>query len=132
MPNEYDSEQLEYDNTLKAAPFATSFVNMFNKSQAMTGYGNAIATLRELNVIKDFNQISEYIRNLKTDSMELGFNSLIANLDKVKGLAKKIGNDQRLYFYQFFKNLFDKNEVAFLDVYAAAAKAFKEYERIAL
>lgn len=132
MPDEYGSEQLEYNNDLNAAPFATSFVKMFNKSQSMTGYGNAIATLRELDVIKDFNHVSEYIENLKANSMEDGFNSLIVNLDKVKRLAKKIGNDQRLYFYQFFKNLFDKNEEAFLDINAAAEKAFKEYQRVAL
>lgn len=42
---------------------------------------------------------------------------------------KKIGNDQRLYFYRFFRRLFDKEGSEFGNVHAAAEKAYNDYLR---
>ena len=117
---------------MESTPFATSVVMMFNKSQPLTGFGNMVATLCDRKILNKITQLHELIELLKANSAKDGFYDLIVYLDKVRGIAKKIGNDQRLYFYQFFKNLFDKNEDCYLDISEAAKKAFREYERIAL
>lgn len=125
----FDVATLQEELCLESSPFATSVVMMFNKSQPLTGFGNMVATLCEMKILNKVTQLDELIERLKSASAVDGFYDLISYLDKVRGIAKKIGNDQRLYFYQFFKNLFDKNENCFLDISEAAKKAFHEYER---
>lgn len=121
---------MQEELNLESSPFATSVVMMFNKSQPLTGFGNMVATLCEKKILDKVTQLDEFIERLKSDSAVDGFYDLISYLDKVRGLAKKIGNDQRLYFYQFFKNLFDKNEDCYLDIRESAKEAFNGYERI--
>lgn len=129
-PLDLSESQLKEELSLKAAPYATSYVKLFNKSQSMTGFGNAVAVLKDLHVVGGFNEIKGMLDNINGQTAENGFYSLIERLDKVRGLAKKIGNDQRLYFHHFFKKLFDKNEYSYLDVYEASKSAFDEYVRV--
>ena len=128
----FDGTILQEELGLESTPFATSVIMMFNKSQPLTGFGNMVATLCDRKILNKITQLHELIELLKDNSAKDGFYDLIVYLDKVRGIAKKIGNDQRLYFYQFFKNLFDQNEDCFLDISEAAKKAFREYERIVL
>ena len=129
-PEDADSANLQDELDLEGTPFGTSVVQLFNKSQPMTGYGNMLATLCDLNVLKSIKDLNDMIDKVKTDTATDGFYELIKCLDKVRSMAKKIGNDQRLYFYQFFKRLFDHNEDCYLNIYESAKEAFKGYERI--
>lgn len=129
-PFGYSEAQLKEELRLSATPYATCMFKMFNKSQSMTGYGKAIATLQDLGIIKDFNHVKSLLTGINGATAEMGFNELLTKLDLVRGLAKKIGNDQRLYFYHFFKKMFDFNESSYLDIYQSAISAFSEYERI--
>lgn len=129
-PFGYLEAQLKEELKLSATPYATCMFKMFNKSQSMTGYGKAIATLQDLGIIKDFNHVKSLLTGINGATAEMGFNELLTKLDLVRGLAKKIGNDQRLYFYHFFKKMFDFNESSYLDIYQSAISAFSEYERI--
>ena len=135
----YLNEKIPYDLTtvlnkeeFNKTPFGSNVVKIFSKSQPLTGYGHAMMTLREVGAIKNFSSIVDELSSIKEDSLEPGLCNLLVFLDKVSGMAKKIGNDQRLYFYQFFKALFDPEFDSFLDLKAAADKAFKQYERITL
>lgn len=130
FPYSISEEQLRSDLDLKAAPYATTYVKLFNKSQSLTGFGNAIAVLKDLKIVNSFDDLKCIISSINGSTAEMGFWCLIEKLDKVRGLAKKIGNDQRLYFHHFFKKLFDKNETAYLDINEAAQRAYNEYERI--
>lgn len=129
-PLGYSEAQLKEELELSATPYATCMFKLFNKSQSMTGYGKAIATLQDLGIIKDFNNVKSLLTGINGATAEKGFDVLLTKLDQVRGLAKKIGNDQRLYFYHFFKKMFDYNETSYLDIYESAISAFSEYERI--
>lgn len=129
-PNEILENQLRTDLSLRAAPYATSYIKLFNKSQSLTGFGNAIAVLKDLKILRGFDELKSLIEKLDETTAEMGFWCLIEKLDQVRALAKKIGNDQRLYFHHFFKKLFDKNESSYLDLNEAANNAFNEYERV--
>lgn len=130
FPGEVLEIHLRSELNLKAAPYATSYIKMFNKSQSLTGFGNAVAVLKDLKIIGGFEELNGMIGGLNGATAEMGFWCLIEKLDRVRGLAKKIGNDQRLYFHHFFKKLFDRNESSYLDVNEAAKSAFNEYERV--
>ena len=97
-PLQYDTNQLN----LLSTPYATSSVLLFNKSQSMTGYGNAIASLSDFGVIKSFKEIHNLTDRIVFSNIDDDIYALIISLDNVRKYAKKIGNDQRLYFYQFF------------------------------
>ena len=118
------------DGELNKAPFGNSVVKIFSKSQPLTGYGHAIMTLKELKAIDSFSSINNLLSGLHFDTALSGLRLLLINLDRVSGVAKKIGNDQRLYFYQFFKALFDREGDAFLDIEQSAEYAYRQYERI--
>lgn len=120
------------DGELNKAPFGNSVVKIFSKSQPLTGYGHAIMTLKELKAIESFSSINNLLPGFNPDTVESGLRLLLLNLDRVSGIAKKIGNDQRLYFYQFFKALFDKEGDAYLDMEKSAEQAYRQYERITL
>ena len=129
-PASFTETQLKEELNLSATPYATSMYKMFNKSQSMTGYGKAVATLQDLGILRDFNHVKSLLNSIKSSTAEIGFATLLSKLDSVRGIAKKIGNDQRLYFYHFFKKLFDYNESSYLDINQSAISAFSEYERI--
>lgn len=56
----YDSKYLEDIANLSGSPFATSIVSLFNKSQALTGYGCALAEIMDNQIINDIKNIYEY------------------------------------------------------------------------
>lgn len=124
-----ESQLRSYLN-LNSAPYATSYIKLFNKSQSLTGFGNAIAVLKDFNIVDSFKSLKSMIEKIDHNTVEPGFYSILENLDKVRSLAKKIGNDQRLYFHHFFKKLFDNNESSYLNVNEAAHRAYEEYERV--
>lgn len=128
--NDNLSSELKEKLDLESSPYGTSVLQLFNKSQSMTGYGNMLATLSDLKILNKISDLNDLIEKLRVDTATDGFYELVKCLDKVRGMAKKIGNDQRLYFYQFFKRLFDDNEDCFLDIYESAKEAFRGYERI--
>lgn len=117
---------------LMSSPYASSSIQMFNKSQSMTGYGNAIATLCDFGAIKSIKDVDDLIEKIVFISFEEDILSMLKYLDNVRMYAKKIGNDQRLYFYQFFKILFDNESEAYLRFADAAKKAYHAYERQAI
>lgn len=128
--NDNQASELKEKLDLESSPYGTSVLQLFNKSQSMTGYGNMLATLSDLKILNKISDLNGLIEKLRADTVTDGFYELVKCLDKVRGMAKKIGNDQRLYFYQFFKRLFDDNEDCFLDIYKSAKEAFRGYERI--
>ena len=73
--------------------------------------------------------IDKRIDIIDCESIEGGLYKTIEYLDSLREYAKKIGNDQRLFFYRFFRNLFDSQGSVYCKVDAAADKAFKDYLR---
>ncbi|PFM11659.1 hypothetical protein [Bacillus thuringiensis] len=132
--NYSDNWQLdaEYEEEMKlnSRAFAISALKLFNKSQAFTGFGAAIGKLKDLGLVKGFEEINNMIPNLTSDeSKEDWLIDFITNLDDIKRKSKKIGNSQREYFYWFFRALFNKESDAYLNLSQAVEDGYKKYRR---
>lgn len=114
---------------LSSNPYAVTAIGLFNKSQSMTGFGNAVSSLKSLGVIDSFNDVDAAIDKINERSVENGLYRIVGCLDSLREMAKKIGNDQRLYFYRFFRRLLDKEGAEFGNVDTAAEKAYNDYLR---
>jgi hypothetical protein len=114
---------------LGAPPFAMETYKMFNRSQIMTGFGSAISKLISMGALKDFDEVKELITSIKSIDINADLDNLIIKLDDIRLKSKKIGNDQRLFFHYFFRELFDRQSDAFLNISEAIAEAFNQYER---
>lgn len=114
---------------LSSNPYAVTAIGLFNKSQSMTGFGNAVSSLKSLGVIDSFNDVDAAIDKIIERSVENGLYRIVGCLDSLREMAKKIGNDQRLYFYRFFRRLLDKEGAEFGNVDTAAEKAYNDYLR---
>lgn len=127
--NCFNGELNRDEMNLKSNPYALTAIGLFNKSQSMTGFGNAVSSLKSLEVISSFRDVDEAIEKIDCHTVEVGLYKIVQNLDLLREKAKKIGNDQRLYFYRFFRRLFDKEGSEFGNVHAAAEKAYNDYLR---
>lgn len=123
----FDEESL--DQKLTGQPFARNTLKIFNKSQVMTGFGSALGKLLDNGAIKSITDVLTMIKELKSDNIGNDLNSLMIRLDSIRVVAKKIGNDQRMFFHFFFRELFDKKSDGFLNIENSINEAFKQYER---
>jgi len=116
------------DNSgLSSKAYGNNVINIFNKSQTMTGYGSAIGKLIDF---KDYNSLTEVTDIISLiNSVDGGLDNLIIKLDKIRTVAKKIGNDQRMFFHFFFREFFSKKGDAFLNFNISAEEAYRQYER---
>ena len=124
---EFNSEDL--DSKLSGQPFAKNSLKIFNKSQVMTGFGSAMGKLSDFNAIEKVSDLNNLISILKSDNIENDLNTIIIKLDSIRVIAKKIGNDQRLFFHFFFRELFDKKSDSYLNIATSINEAYKQYER---
>lgn len=125
------SNDWEYngETTLSSAPFGQNTIKIFNKSQSLTGFGSAIGKLIDFESIKSLELVKKDIESLTDSDIEYALNQLIIYLDKIRVIAKKIGNDQRLFFHYFFRELFGKNEDSHLKLKESVENAYRQYER---
>ena len=85
--------------------------------------------MQEKGIITNFEIIQEYITRLCNENIKEGLETLLKHLDEIRRKAKKIGNDQRLYFHYLFRKLFDPEKDSFLDFSKSTIAAYKEYQR---
>lgn len=114
---------------LTGFPFANNVLKIFDKSQVMTGFGSAIGKLLDFKAINQVSDVVTLIDQLKSDNIENDFNTLIVKLDSIRLVSKKIGNDQRMFFHFFFRELFDKKADGFLNIEKSIDEGYKQYER---
>ena len=129
MNESYGGELNKNEMYLHSNPYALTAIGIFNKSQSMTGFGNAVSSLKSLGVVESFNDIMAAINQIDGFKVENGLYKILQDLDSLRENAKKIGNDQRLYFYRFFRRLFDKEGMEYGNVFLAAEKANYDYLR---
>lgn len=106
---------------IKSNPFGTNILEIFKGSQALTGYGAALGQLKELRGMT-FEEVKNMTSNISTtsDDWEYALTVMIAHIDIINNKSKKIGNDQRYYFRNFFRALFSKEGDQFLNFSKAA------------
>ena len=109
--------------------FGNDVISIFKKSQPMTGFGAAIGRLVDFGSLKNINEVEGIINNIDPKSVSPGLKVILESLSKVRDVAKKIGNDQRLYFYQMFRNLFDKESDGFCNLNQSALAGYRAYLR---
>lgn len=122
---QYSQEEL----SLNGRPYFDSVWKLFSRSQTLTGFGAALGKLidtKEINGIKDLFGI---IESIAAETIKEGLNEMLIDLDKVRQDARKIGNDQRLYFFFFFRKLLAKTSDSYLNIIKSAEEAYKHYER---
>lgn len=112
------------------SPFAKNVVSLFNKSQTLTGFGAAIGKLIDLESVKTISSVVESIPTMEHVSICEGLDQMMLDLEVVKSNAKKIGNDQRMYFFFFFRAFLDKErEDCYFNMPGAVKYAMNQYRR---
>lgn len=119
-----DKEELEVERV-----FASNVVSIFNKSQSLTGFGAAVGKLIDKNIIDNIAALKTEVEQNNFVDVESGLNLLIIKMDVVRNNAKKIGNDQRLFFFHFYRGLLSKESDSYLNIKVAVEYAFNQYER---
>lgn len=117
------------ERRLSGQPFVRTIDKLFSKSQVMTGFGSAIGKLIDLNLLNEISDIENLIEQINTDGNEHFMHQLMYNLDVIRVNAKKIGNDQRMYFHFLFRELFDSKGDGYLDFSRSINEAFASYQR---
>ena len=104
-------------------------VSSFNKSQSLTGYGCAIAEIMDRNLLSDLKDLHNYIENIWLYDFDHVFIDLMIKLDYIRRNAKKIGNDQRKFFFNVFVSFFTNGDDSFLNFEKSVNQAFVEIKR---
>ncbi|MEK3883647.1 hypothetical protein [Paenibacillus sp. PL2-23] len=118
----------EDDITLIGQPFGKKAYNIFNKSQAFTGYGAAVGKLKDFGLIHSFEQMISIIDKLESDEDPSHWLlMLLTRLDNIRGNSKKIGNSQRMYFQYFFRELFNPDGDSYLSFVKAVDNGYHKY-----
>lgn len=101
---------------IKSNPFGKNILQVFKRSQAITGFGAAIGQLKEIKN-SSFEEVNSMIGIIHTTNNDWGYSlsSMVAHIDLINNKSKKIGNDQRYYFRIFFRSLFNKESDQFLN-----------------
>ena len=122
----FDERDLEQ---LNGPPFGKEIYKVFNKSQAMTGFGAAIGKLKDFEIISNLHEVEKIIESvcLVGDPRE-GILELLIKLDDIKNTSKKIGNAQRSYFQYFFRDLFNPENDSYLKFDEAVESAYNKYK----
>ena len=112
--------------------FGKNILQIFTKSQVLSGFGAAIGKLKDSKVIEGFETIKNDIDNIvvskKEDSnLDFAMVNLLGKLDDIKNRAKKIGVEQRMFFTYFFRELFNPNSDSYLDMNSAIESGFNKY-----
>lgn len=120
----------EYNLETCRKPFFNNLENLFNKSQVMTGFGAAVGKLVEKGCLENITSLIPIINQIKIFNVNNTFISMITDLENIRTRAKKIGNDQRFYFYWLFRYLFDENqEEAYQSLDISVEQAMHKYNQ---
>lgn len=120
---------IDSDLNLSSSPFGKNSESLFKKSQLMTGFGSAVGKLVDHHIIDGFNDLADLYDKIKINDIDESFNNYIQKLDLIGAMAKKIGNDQRMFFHHFFREIFDKKGDSYLDFDSSVEEAYRTYLR---
>lgn len=129
-PKEPD-EEVPLAYSLDGSPFGRLPYKIFNKSQAITGFGSAIGRLIDFEIINNFGEVKEMIDSISIEeSPDVFFLTILKRLDEIRNESKKIGNSQRLFFHHFFRGLFDKNNDCHCDLLSSVEYGYNRYRSL--
>ncbi len=119
-----NKEELEVERV-----FATNVVGIFNKSQSLTGFGAAVGKLIDKGITDKLVTLKTEVNQDDFEEVTQGLDLLTIKLENVRNNAKKIGNDQRLFFFHFYRGLLSKGSDSYMNIKSAVEYAYNQYER---
>lgn len=129
---DYNTDE-QHPQVLVKKPFATNVNELFSKVQFMAGYGAALSFLIQQNLIVDFEDLNEKINSLQADEEFISsLSQMIKYLDEIQINAKKIGNEQRMYFYYLLRSLFNSSNEGYLQFPKSVYQGYMFYKANAL
>lgn len=114
------------DLELSGPPFGKDALNVFKKSQSLTGFGAALNFLKfKRNV--DFSEVQHQADNilLSHKGGKETYRLINKHFDYIRNRSKKVGNDQRYYFKIFYTALFDPESEHFKSFDSSCEYAYK-------
>ena len=117
------------EEELRIDLFGKSSLQIFRKSQAITGFGAAIGKLKDSKIINKISDVKLIIDEIpmieEPEEFIIAINKKLLN---IKNKAPKIGNAQRMFFMFFFRELLNnENEDSFLQPIKAVDSAYHKY-----
>jgi len=125
---QYDPDNIdEQALRLTTNPFGRTVLEIFKKSQVLTGFGAALGHIKErANLsLPDIQKLMPGI-HADNDDWNTGFCKILKHLDLIKEKSKKIGNDQRYFFKYFFRGLLNPDSDTYLDINKSTDYAYNE------
>ena len=122
----YNSDNIEEQALkLNTNAFGKSILDIFKKSQVLTGFGAAIGHLKDAKNLSltDIEKMLQHI-TAENDDWNTALCHLLKQLDLVKEKSKKIGNDQRYFFKFFFRGLLNPDSDQYLNFNKSSDFAF--------
>jgi len=123
-----NSWQYEDIGDIKRKAFGKSVNEIFSKVQTIAGFGAALNFLIENELVADISAIDTLITQLDGNNIADALNQIIKHLDEIQISAKKIGNEQRMYFYYFSRCLFNQSNEGYKSVEKSVQQANKFYK----
>ena len=113
---------------VKAQPFGRTAIEIFKRSQTISGFGAAIAELRDTREDFSLDTVAAQIPHIAFQEENYTTTALLINkhFDTIRDKSKKIGNDQRFYFKTLFRYLFDPEWSYSLRLDKAIEQAYKK------
>lgn len=110
---------------INSNPFGKSTLDIFKKSQVLTGFGAAIGHLKDTKNIS-FIEVEKMIPQIYFEhgDFNTAFCHMLKQLDILREKSKKIGNDQRYFFKFFFRGLFNPDSDQYLNFNKSSDFAF--------
>lgn len=106
--------------------FGSTPIKLFKKSQSLSGFGATVGTFIEFREGFKLDQIHNIAKKIHVKNPTDFMIKINSHLDYIKEVSKKIGNDQRLYFKYFFKDLLDPDTNNKHSLDTAAEYAYKK------
>lgn len=130
-----DGWELNKSDINFSGAFGKNILQIFTKSQVLSGFGAAIGKLKDAEVIDGFETIKQNIDSLilsrkEQCTLDSTMINLIGKLDEIKNRAKKIGVEQRMFFTYFFRDLFNYNSDSYLNIASAIETGFNKYSSL--
>ena len=112
LSNEFVIVPEELEGTeyfIKSLPFGKSAIEIFKRSQSMSGFGAAVAELKDIRANFDLNTVIKLTPKItfRDDNYQRSVLLINKHFDNIRDKSKRIGNDQRFYFKSLYKYLFD-------------------------
>lgn len=121
------SEEELADVGIDTTPFGTTVYKVFSTSQALTGFGAAVARMKDREIISSFDDCIKNLDSLSPKHDMTWFAELLEKLHRIKVSAKKIGNAQRMFFQYFFRELLNGDSDSYMNLTAAVENGYKKY-----